>query len=422
MANVTNGEVITGSDFKRMVAGAYSEFLLDYAAINELSAASQPGRGRPGTDILRTMGAAVMPLENVKDDSVGGLARRVSSAATLGARGASGVVLAELFRGIAKGLIGKFNATSSEFGKAFQYGILYAKRTLPTEPDRPMVTAARAVAKGAYHAVRANLPITEILAAAIESGKAHVDGKNDVGGRIMLAFLEGCQKGLNGNFVSPALSFSVGSDGETAGVPDPRRDVVHPYCLTFSIENAQADVAEVERHFQEMASFVVIERRSFGLRAHLHTAHPGVVLEHSVGLGTLSDIALHNMAEPHTMILAHASLMPVALLAVVRGKERAEKLESLGATLIAPGDEDDSPSVGRLVNAAHSDLAESYVMVSDGPRMDLVMGEVGRILGGRVRIITVGSEAEQETAVRNFDKRLSAAENERRMRRSLTDK
>ena len=420
-----NGEVITGSDFKRMVTGAYSEFLLEYEGINALDRRLRPEHGaHPGTNILRTMGAAIMPIASTQDDSIGGLARRVASAAILGARGNSGVVLSQIFRGLAKGLSGKFNATSSEFGKAFQYGILYAQRVLPEEPERPFVNAARAAAKGAYHAVRANLPITEILTAAIAAGERPTgDGAAlDVGEKIMLTFLVGCQKGLNGNFVSPVLNFSVGTGDKTAGLPDPRRDIVHPYCLTFCIRNQQADAEETERILQERASFVVVERRRQILHVHLHTAHPGVVLEYAAGLGPLTDIHLNNMAEPHSMVLAHSSLMPVALLAVSRREEQAKRLTELGATLITRGGEGDVPSVGALVNAAHSDLAESYVLVPDGPRMKLELRQVKRILGHRVEIVSVDGEAQQEAAVRYFDRRLSAAQNAERMQRGLIDK
>ena len=66
-----NREVITGSDFKRMVAGAYSEFLLEYEEINRMSGAGT----MPGTHVLRTIGAAVMALKDTKEDSIGGLSR-----------------------------------------------------------------------------------------------------------------------------------------------------------------------------------------------------------------------------------------------------------------------------------------------------------------------------------------------------------
>ena len=136
-----NREVITGGDFRRMVSGAYSEFLLEYEKIN-----SQAGAGTlPGTHILRTMGAAVMPLADGKGDGIGSLSRRVATAAVFGARGNAGVVLAQMFRGIGAGLTGKYEATGSEFGKAFQYGILYAQRAIPDEAENPFIVVAKAV-------------------------------------------------------------------------------------------------------------------------------------------------------------------------------------------------------------------------------------------------------------------------------------
>ncbi len=75
-----------------------------------------------------------------------------------------------------------------------------------------------------------------------------------------------------------------------------------------------------------------------------------------------------------------------------------------------------------IIRTAHSDLAESYVLVPDGPRMKLELQQVKRILGHRVEIVSVSSEAEQETAVRNFDRRLSASQNAERMQKRLTDK
>ena len=83
-----NKEVITGSDFKRMVMGAYSEVLLEYENINAL----RGGGTLPGTHILRTMAAAVQPLADTKDDGIGGLSRRGATAAGFGGRGPAGGV------------------------------------------------------------------------------------------------------------------------------------------------------------------------------------------------------------------------------------------------------------------------------------------------------------------------------------------
>ena len=403
-----NKEVITGSDFKRMVAGAYSEFLLEYEEINRL-----PGAGSmPGTHVLRTMGSAVMPLKDTNDDSIGGLSRRVASGALFGARGSAGVVLAQMFRGLGKGLLGKYNATSSEFGKAFQYGILYAQRVIPERPERPIITLAKEVAKGAYHAVRANKPISEILETAIVAGEKALQkvGTEDAGARIMFAFLQGCLKGLDGNFVSPAVSLSLGLEAQQAGLPDPRNDVVRPYCVRFSVKNVQVDMKELEAHLKEFSTFALVERAATGVDVHLHTDHPGRVIEQAIGWGPLKGIHVTNMSEPHTLS-AHDALMKVALLAVAENRVQAKEMQEQGVQILVTGSETESPSVADLITAAHSDLADAYVLVAWNYDFWQAFRQVKRLLGERVELVLCETKQQQAAAIKAFDANLTAVEN-----------
>ena len=366
-------EVITGGDFKRMVSGAYSEFLLEYEDINELSAAS-------GTHTLRTMGAAIMPLKNVTDDSIGGLSRRISTAAIFGARGNSGVVLAQLFRGIAAGLAGKYDATSSEFGKAFQYGILYAQRVLPSDREASFIRTAKAVAKGAYHAVRAEKPISEILEAALTAGeRSKSENEIDAGAFIMCCFLRGCLRGLDGNFVSPAVTLSLGR------VPKPSVDEVKPYCVRLKVNNPKASVPELKRQMHDLSSFSIVEQLSGVIEVHLHTNCVGQVLEQVLGWGSLKEVKIINMSESH--VLASNALMKVAALAVAADREEAKRLQEAGASVIVTGSATESPSVGEIVGAAHSDLATSYVLFASSAAYHLVFKQAKRLLGNRVELV-----------------------------------
>ena len=398
-----NKEVITGIDFKRMVMGAYSEFLLEYENINAL----RGGGTLPGTHVLRTMAAAVQPLADTKDDGIGGLSRRVATAAVFGARGQAGVVLAQLFRGIGKGLLGKYNATSSEFGKAFQYGILYAQRVLPDGEERPIITVAKAVAKGAYHAVRANVPITEILAAAIDAGE-------DAGARIMFNFLSGCMKGLDGNFVSPAMSLSLGLEAKS-GMPDPRVDQVAPYCMQMRVKNATADTDALRAQLKELATFVQISRQHGGIEIHLHTNHPGAVLEQAVGWGPLRDMRVTNMSETHALAPQDA-VMRVACVAVAEDADDGKAWQKIGAHVVVAGSPGSCPSVSELVNAAHSDLAESYILVSSCKDYRLVFRQARRLLGARVELVLTESPDAAKKALAAFDDTKTAAENAKVMR------
>ncbi len=402
-----NREVITGGDFKRMVAGAYSEFLLEYENINRLK-----GIGiLPGTHILRTMGAAVMPLADAKDDSIGGLSRRVATAAVFGARGNAGVVLAQMFRGIAAGLAGKYDATSSEFGKAFQYGILCSQRVIPESTEIPFITVAKAVAKGAYRAVREEKPISEILEAAINAGKKAMENleENDSGAYIMNSFLSGCLRGLDGNFVSPAVSLSLGL-GAGRNMPDPRHDIVKPYCVRLKVKNPQSSIPELKRQMSDLSSFSIVERMSGSVDVHFHTDHVGKAIEQAIGWGPLREVRIVNMSESHTLP-AHDAVMPVAALAIAKDNSEAQKLQDAGASILITGCAESSPSIAEIVGAAHSDLASSYILIASSPDYYLVFHQAKKLLGNRVELVLVNSTDEAIESLKKFSAALSLSEN-----------
>ncbi len=275
-------EVITGSDYKRMILGAYSEFLNEFENINAVKEKSRFFySGKPGSDVLRTMGAAVIPLNEAVNESIGGLSRRVADASVLGARGNAGVIVSQILRGLAKGLIGKYNATSQEFGKAFEYGILYAQKAVPEEKNRPIIVASKVMAKGAYDAVRTGLHISEVLIAAIKAGTESFDRDMDCGEKIMQVFLEGCLKGLQGNFSLPPLDLTS-KVYEAKGIVSPLTDLARPYCVTFMVANPKLSVPLIEKELQEIGNFVVVERRYKAIFIHIHSEHPGRVLERAV--------------------------------------------------------------------------------------------------------------------------------------------
>lgn len=417
-----NEEIITGADYKRMIIGAYSEYILEYERINQ---AKKSGRffycGMPGSDVLRTMGAAVLPLADTVNESIGGLARRIADAAVLGARGNAGVILSQILRGLAKGLVGRFNASSQEFGKAFQYGILYAQKAVPEQKDRPIIVASKIMARGAYHAVKAGMSITEILKSAIQAGRETYSEKMDSGEMIMQLFLEGCLKGLNGEFVSPALPFfNRLVAGRKEKLISPLEDKVRPYCVSFMVANPKLSVSLIEKELQEIGNFVVVERRYKNIFIHLHSEHPGKALERAVGWGHIGEIHINIMAEPHAMAMVQQSfLMPLALMTVAGNQELGQRLQEAGATVILDGSDPSGPSVEEIVNAAHSDIANKYILLSDTEHIRLVLHQARRILGERVEVVIADGDDEQLQAVRAFFPDDDIMSNVKRMKHAI---
>lgn len=402
-----NREVITGNDFKRMIAGAYSAFLLEYENINALNADSLMDE-KAGTHILRTIGAAAMSLRDLQADSIGGVSKRVGSAAVLGAHGNAGVLISQILRGIAKGLAGKYDASSSVFGKSFQYGILYAQRAVNDEVERPLIITAKAVAKGAYNAVRANLPIAEILTEAIKAGGialSQAEKKNgfvDAGAKALMVFLQGCRAGLDGNYVSPVLLFSSGFK-KSHDVPNPKFDIVYTYAVSFSLVKCRASISDLEKMLNPLGKVIVVKSLDDRITVYLHTDCPGLVVGQAVDWGQIEDIKIQNLAIPHDLKNVDKTIMDIAILAVADDEKTAQSLEQLGAIAVITQDKVSGPAVGDLINLIHGDIAKNYIILSNNKSSSLVMAQVKRLLKNNIEILYTNNVEEQMKALKAFD-------------------
>ena len=163
---------ITGKQVKDMLLGAYHSFEKNYEAINELNVFPVPD-GDTGTNMMHTMASVAKEISAMSDTAEAGeVGAAAARSAIMGARGNSGVILSQLLRGIGKGVAGKKTLNNTEIGKAFQFGILYAYRSVAKPVESTILTVARGMAKGAYQAVRSqNVSLEDVLLAAIHSGK-----------------------------------------------------------------------------------------------------------------------------------------------------------------------------------------------------------------------------------------------------------
>ncbi|MBP2631071.1 MAG: hypothetical protein H6Q70_1699 [Firmicutes bacterium] len=425
----SNKEVITGNDFKRMIAGAYNEFSLQHEKINQLNVFPVPD-GDTGTNMLRTLGAVARAVAESQEEGIGSVAKRAADSAIMGARGNSGVILSQIFRGLGRGLAGKHEVTSAGLGKAFQYGVLYAYRSVSKPVEGTILTVAKGIAKGAYHAVRANLPISDILETAIEAGNVELKrtpellpalkaaGVVDAGGQGLIVFLQGCLQGLGGDFVSPSLDFEMSYKAAKI-MPQVEFEIAHPYCTEFMVKNTKATVAEVKKVLTEMGDSVVIADGGEVLKVHIHTGHPGLVLECAVGWGTLHDIKIDNMADQHrSTLVSEVSDKPkvkTAIITVAAGDGLADIMKNLGAHITILGGQSMNPAVEEFIDAVHRDIAEKYIILPNNSNIILAAAQVKKLLGDRVEIVPTVNTPQGLAALVAFDAAADIAENVRKM-------
>lgn len=417
--NAKQSAVINGRDVKNMLLGAYGAFAQSYRQIDDLNVFPVPD-GDTGTNMMRTMEAvqrALMPMDTLSAAEVGAAAAK---SAIMGARGNSGVILSQLLRGIGRGLAGKERVTGNELGKAFQFGILYAYRSVAKPVEGTILTVARGIAKAAYHAVRRGEDFAEILTEAIDGGKKELArtpellpalkaaGVVDAGGQGLIVFLEGCLNGLLGKAepVTQVVSTAV----KVAELPAEEVDLSNPYCTEFIVKNTAVDEKTVRAALQLLGNSLIVAAMDDIVKVHIHTANPGTVLQQGLGWGTLHDIKIDNMAEQHEhRVFSTAATQPVkqdgiGLVSVAAGSGIAEIMLAQGVTDIISGGQSMNPPVEEFVHAIENGAYSKYIILPNNKNIVLAAQQTQKLLGAdKVGYVPTISLAQAVAAILAFD-------------------
>lgn len=423
---------ISGDQLRMMLLGAYQSFKSNYERINNLNVFPVPD-GDTGTNMLHTMNSVAETVGPMEGMTVGEIGQAAARSAVLGARGNSGVILSQLLYGLGKGLAGKESATNNEIGKSFQYGILYAYRAVSKPVEGTILTVARGIAKGAYHAVRAGEDLTKVLEEAIEAGKVDLArtpellpalkeaGVVDAGGQGLIVFFEGCLAALRGE-VAPVITECAAdksAPGVSAAAAAEEIDLRYPYCTEFIIRDAQVGEKAVRGYLSDKGDSMIVGAVYDIIKVHVHTADPGAVLAHAIGWGTLHDIKIDNMADQHKHLhmklpekQVYVTKKGIAVITVAAGEGIAEIMRSLGAEKIISGGQSMNPPVEAFVQAVENGAAERYIILPNNKNIILAVQQVKKLLGARhVDFIPTVNLAQGLAALLAFDKGKSMVEN-----------
>ena len=421
-------EQITGNDYRNMIVGSYQTFMRESEEINSLNVFPVPD-GDTGTNMLLTLAAVVRSIRDAKDSSIGALSKRAADSAIMGARGNSGVILSQIFRGIARGLAGKEYATSAELGKSFQYGVLYAYRAVSKPVEGTILTVAKGIAKGARRAVRDGLTFVDVLIHAIEAGEAvlaktpellpvlKAAGVVDAGGKGLTVFLRGCLEGLGEAYTGPEADFKKSL--QSVFTQQEEVNLAHPYCTEFLVKNCVMSAADVKNKLISMGDSLVVAEGCNCMKVHIHTARPGVILEAAMVWGTLHDIKIDNMADQHQNRLdikgPDQAAKNITIISVAAGVGLAEIMMQMGADLIIMGGQTMNPPVEDFMDAVHRGNGDKYIILPNNKNIILAAEQVKKLLGDRIEIVPTTNAPQGLAALVAFDPELDLRSNALRM-------
>ncbi|MBW5444660.1 DAK2 domain-containing protein [Cohnella sp. CFH 77786] len=332
---------LNGKEWTAMVLAGAARLSANESRINALNVFPVPD-GDTGTNMNLTMTAGVAELNHKPSDEVGRAAEALSKGLLMGARGNSGVILSQLFRGFARAAQGEREMNATQFANALQQGVDTAYKAVVKPVEGTILTVAREAARQAATSARRTADLTEfmreVLAKASETLNRTPEmlpvlkqvGVVDSGGQGLVCLYEGFLAYLTG---MPAVDTAGETMFAAAAAPAPQasravpapkpsagsaaqakletESIDFPYDMEFFIQRAPASAPFPEKSFRQALerdgdSIILIEDGDI-VKVHVHSRRPGDVLNYALAHGELTHLHILNMREQHRELLRPAA-------------------------------------------------------------------------------------------------------------------
>jgi DAK2 domain fusion protein YloV len=432
-----NGEWIDGVVLCALVAAGSRAVETNRDQINALNVFPVPD-GDTGTNMSLTLRAieeesAIQPTLHAGD-----AAQRMARSALLAARGNSGLIFAQLFRGMAGVSTGRERITPSEFAQGMVAGAISAYDSVPNPREGTMLTVMRVSADIAIERAETGADIAEVLEAVVEASVAAVAltptqldvlmeaGVVDSGGYGLSVFLAGAlemaQERGDGATVFPSPE-PIGVDPDArsdtgVGIEfmDAVREEIFGYCTVFLIEGEELDVVAIRDMVTTFGESAVVAGDATAVKIHLHPLDPGPVMSYGAGLGTLAGITILNMDE-QTMEWAadrrsngsgtpdpDARRLETAIIAVCAGVglETIFAQAGMGHCTSIQGGDTMNPSVQDLLSAVEAAPSDQVLLLPNNGNIVAAALQVPALTSKDVRVVQTRSVQAGITAVFAF--------------------
>ena len=361
-------ELLSGRDLHRILGTGLARLESAVEEINAINVFPVPDRDT-GTNMFETLRYTLSSMEPSEEESLGSVASRISDRALYGARGNSGVLLAEFLRGFTRELAVGEHLDARRLIRALRRGAIAARAAVRAVVEGTILTVMNDAALAAEHAGELAADLAGVLRAAAGAARESLQSTPrllpalressvvDAGAAGFVAILEGMMIALGA--VAPPMADLADltewqgprratNAGAAAGRADARSPTTYGYCTELLVQNEAARLDEdrlVERLSSLGESLLVIGTKRL-LRVHIHASDPGAVLSECLKHGSIEEITIHNIdtrASSHGNGAADEGQPPdrVGVVAVADGRGFAEIFRSLGAAVVEITDHDD---------------------------------------------------------------------------------
>ncbi len=434
--------VINAALFRNMVLSAANKLSENKDKIDALNVFPVPD-GDTGTNMGLTFMNAAKEIENSEYASVSDAAAAVAKATLRGARGNSGVILSQIFRGISKGLKGMETADVQSMAAALQAGsdTAYSAVMKPTEGTILTVVRKCAAAAEDY----SGEDIEELFALVIKKGNRALEkttqmlpqlqqaGVVDAGGQGLMFVLQGFAEALDGREVKlKAMGQKAKAPADAPKQSVKAEDIKYTYCTEFIINksNPSDSPDKLRSAIEGKGDCMLIIDEEEIVKVHIHTNNPGYVLEQAVLLGEMVNIKIDNMKRQHSNLTGGAAEeektsppeekeaaekpaepeKELAVIAVAAGEGLAQTFRDMGVDAVIEGGQTMNPSTEDILAAAEKANAKNIIVLPNNKNIILSAEQAQYLTQRKIFVVPSRSVPEGIAAMMAFNPSASPEE------------
>ena len=436
---------IDGIKFAEMVEMGAHHLYQNAGYVDSLNVFPVPD-GDTGTNMNLSMSSGAKETELQKSAHIGKTAQALSKGLLMGARGNSGVILSQLFRGFGKHIEKEELIDVQGLAAAFQAGVDTAYKAVMKPVEGTILTVAREAAAKGVVVAQTETDMVKFMEAFIAEAKASLNrtpdllpvlkevGVVDSGGQGLLFVYEGFLASLKGEPL-PARNESSLDDlinAEHHRVQDfmNTEDIEFGYCTEIMVQIDSNKEPFDEMKFREeldpMGDSLLVISDDEVAKVHIHTETPGEVLNAGQKYGTLLKIKVDNMREQHSAIVNEKAStegspakkqekIPYAVVTIAMGEGVAQLLKSIGASYVIEGGQTMNPSTEDIVKAVREIGAEKVLILPNNKNIIMAAEQAAEILDIEAAVVPSKTIPQGMAAILAFNPELSVEDNKENM-------
>lgn len=456
---------ITNVEFGKMINAAAANLSANAEKINKLNVFPVPD-GDTGTNMSLTMASGAQYERDELKTDIGSLAKSTAKGLLMGARGNSGVILSQIFRGFSQSVEGKTELTARDYADALMNGAKVAYKSVMKPTEGTILTVIRESAAAANNAAKESTDVVVVAHAAYEASQKALArtpdllpilkevGVVDSGGQGLVFVLQAFSKVLDGTFDENNLEAPDNTTlnqmvedlhaGAQANENLNVEDIVYGYCTEIMVQIGKGttftktfDYDTFYNALAEVGDSLLVINDDEVVKVHIHTENPGYVLQLGTDYGSLVKVKVDNMRDQQQEVIdkqrqeenlgkkekpeENAKKINTAVIAIAAGAGIVDLLKSIGVTHVIEGGQTMNPSTADIVEMIKAANAEKAIVLPNNSNIFMAAEQAVELADIPVGVVKTRSIQQAMAAMMSYNPEADLEDNVEAMEDALSE-